>query len=175
MLGLILVSCRLYRLVALTIFCHSDVCAWCSHRVVMTSCRIVLNFSPPDRSMRFVTPSGPGDSSGVSLCISFITSFLWMGDPNSGFICWIGLAISWAILVADDWMEWTSFMLNGDSLWRIIRWPEAYGNLCHTRGSNIKGTRVHIRSSLDELSLVPQLRPSTMAIRDPRHGHRSRI
>jgi len=65
----------------------------------MTSWRIVLNFSPPDRSMRFVTPFGPGDISGVSLYISSITSFLWMGDSNSVSIGWIGLAISWAILV----------------------------------------------------------------------------
>jgi hypothetical protein len=69
-------------------------------------------------------------------------------------IGWVGLAISWAILVADDWMEKASFSLNGDSLWRNIWWPKAYQNLCHTKGSNVKGPRVHIRSSLDELSLV---------------------
>jgi len=128
MLGQVLVSWRLYRLVALTIFATLMVVLG----VAMTSCRIVLNFSPPDRSMRFVTPSGPGVSSSVSLCISAITSFLWMGDSNSGSIGWVRLAISWAILVADDWMERASFSLNGDSLWRNIWWPKAYRNLCHT-------------------------------------------
>ena len=77
-----------------------------------------------------------------------------MGDSNSGFIGWVGLAISWAILVADDWMEKASYSLNGDSLWRNIWWPKAYRNLCHTRGSNVRDPRVHIPSSLDELSVV---------------------
>jgi len=120
----------------------------------MTSCRIVLNLSPPARNMRFVTPSGPGDLSGVSVCISSITSFLWMGDSSNVFIGWVGLAISWAILVADDLVERASFSLNGDSLWRNIWCTKAYRYLCHTRGSNVRVPRVHIRSSLDELSLV---------------------
>ena len=77
-----------------------------------------------------------------------------MGDSNSGFIMWVGLAISQAILVADDWMEKVSFSLNGDSFWRNIWWPKANQNLYHTRGSNVRGPRVHIPSSLDELSLV---------------------
>ena len=94
------------------------------------------------------------DLSGLSLCNSFITSFLWMGDSNSGFIGWVGLAISWAIMVADDLVERASFSSNGDSLWRNIWWPKAYQYLCHTRGSNVRGPRVHICSSLDELSFV---------------------
>jgi len=120
----------------------------------MISCRIVLNFSPLERSMWFVTPSGPGDLSGASLCISSLTSLLWMRDSNSGFIGWGWLALSWAILVANDCMEKASFSLNGDFLWRNIWWPKAYRNLCHTRGSNVRRPRVHIRSFLDELSLV---------------------
>ena len=78
----------------------------------MTSCRIVLKFSLPDRSMRFVTPSGLGDLSGVSLCISSITSLLWIGDSNSGFIGLVGLAISWAILVEDDWTGWRGLLFH---------------------------------------------------------------
>jgi len=58
------------------------------------------------------------------------------------------------ILVADDWMERASLSLNMDSLWRNIWWRKAYRNLYHTRGSNVRAPRVHIRSSLDELSLV---------------------
>jgi len=104
--------------------------------------------------MQFVTPSGPGDLSGVSLCISSITSFLSMGDSNSGSVGWVGLAISWAILVADDWMERASLSLYGDYLLRNIWWPRAYQNLCHTWGSNVRGPKVHIRSSIDDLSLV---------------------
>jgi len=55
----------------------------------MTSCSIVLNFSPPARSMRFVTRSGPGDLSGVSLCISSIFSFLMDGRFKQ-WVYWMG-------------------------------------------------------------------------------------
>ena len=115
---------------------------------------ISSNFSPLNRSMRYVTPFGPGDLSGGSLCISSITSCLWIGDSNSGSIGWVGLAISCVILVVGDWIERASFSLNGDSLWQNIWWPKAYRNLCNTRGSNVKGPWVHICASLDGLSFV---------------------
>ena len=99
-------------------------------------------------------PSGPGDLSGERFCISSITSFLSMADSKSGSIGWVGLAITWAILVVDDWMERVSFSLYGDFLWRNIWWPRAYRYLCHTWGSNVRSPRVHNRSSLDELALV---------------------
>ena len=43
----------------------------------MISCRIVLNFSPPDRIMRFVMPSGSGDLSGVSQVYMYIHVYLY--------------------------------------------------------------------------------------------------
>ena len=72
------------------------------------------------------------------------------------FVGWVGLAISWTILVADDWMEKAVFSLplNGDSLWRNTWLPKAYQNLFYTRGSNVWGLGVHIHLSLDELLLV---------------------
>jgi len=97
MLGLILVYRRLCRLPVLTIFATPinvlDVpTGWKRLREIMlfigkpkgrsrmisNTCKIVSNFSRPEHSIQFVTPSGPGDLSGVSLCISSITSFLSM-------------------------------------------------------------------------------------------------
>ena len=113
----------------------------------MTSCKIVFNFSPPDRSMQFVTPSGPGNLSSVSLCISSITSFLSMGESNSGTIGWVGLAISWAILVADDWMERASFSLYGDSFCETYGGPR-HIEICTTLGGQTSGARGSISVSL---------------------------
>jgi len=52
--------------------------------------------------------------------------FLMNGRFKLWSIGWVGLAILWAILVLDYWMERAVFSLYGDSLWRNIWWPKAY-------------------------------------------------
>ena len=75
--------------------------------------------------------------------------FFLINEKLKKWVYWVNLVGD-----SDDWMERASFSLYGDSLLRNLRWPKAYRNLCHTWGSNVRGLRVHIRSSSKELSLV---------------------